>query len=379
MQIQKKKHMNTVATSGKKYRYYRKSVTIAGKRRDIRAKDKKGWEKKVSLLKATLVDGLDEAEVRTLTVEKACVFFLEESRLQVIKGIIREKTYEEREYVIRRFIIPLLGNRKVSALNGNDMETIYKQIIHSHSNDLGRCGRVHKILNKMLYWLVRRKSGIQQNPIPTVLMGDMKREYKNLANHSPEPILKIADAHRMLDYAKGKQEEILVHLQLLHGLRIGEALALRYEDIDFSNNRIHVKNQTNKGQVFPVKTAKSVRSIPLQKVTKKLLQTGPHSKAGGFVCSTSLGGPYRYSNYLSRFFKPMMKELTLTLTTHSLRKFFASWLLVEGRIDVITVSKWMGHSSPTVTMNIYAKTIEESKDKYSYLIGNALRPEDEAA
>ena len=75
----------------------------------------------------------------------------------------------------------------------------------------------------------------------------------------------------------------------------------------------------------------------------------------------------------------MMKELALTLTTHSLRKSFASWLLVESRIDVITVSKWIGRSSPTVTMNIYAKTIEESEDKYSYLIGNALRPEDEDA
>ena len=81
----------------------------------------------------------------------------------------------------------------------------------------------------------------------------------------------------------------------------------------------------------------------------------------------------------NRFFKPMMKEFALTLTTHSLGKFFASWLLVESRIDVITVSKWMGHSSPTVTMNIYAKAIEDSADKYSYLIGNALRPEDEAA
>ena len=81
----------------------------------------------------------------------------------------------------------------------------------------------------------------------------------------------------------------------------------------------------------------------------------------------------------NRFFKPMMKELALKLTTDSLRTLFASWLLVEGRIDVITVSKWMGYSSPTVTMNRNAKAIEESEYKYSYLIGNALRPEDEAA
>ena len=81
----------------------------------------------------------------------------------------------------------------------------------------------------------------------------------------------------------------------------------------------------------------------------------------------------------NRFFKPMMKELALKLTTDSLRTLFASWLLVEGRIDVITVSKWIGHSSPTITMNRNAKTIEESEYKYSYLIGNALRPEDEVA
>ena len=74
----------------------------------------------------------------------------------------------------------------------------------------------------------------------------------------------------------------------------------------------------------------------------------------------------------NRFFKPMMKELALTLTTHSLRKFFASWLLVEGRIDVITVSKWMGHASPAVTMEVYAKIIPEIERQARFDFGRSL-------
>ncbi|MCL0055858.1 site-specific integrase [Dehalococcoidia bacterium] len=207
----------------------------------------------------------------------------------------------------------------------------------------------------------------------------MKREYKNLVEDKPLLTLKTSDIVRILGYCRGRKEEVLVHLQVLHGLRISEAFAIRYEDIDFINNRITVKNQTSKGKLVPVKTKNSQRSVPLQPQTREILQNSPNAMTGGFVCKDSNGGPLRYSNYLNRFFKPMMQELGLKFTTHNLRTFFASWYLVERKADVVTVSKWMGHSSPTVTMNIYAKTIEESENRYANLIGNALMPDDRAA
>ena len=377
--LKKKKHISEVKSSKKTYSFYRRSVTIAGKRRDIRAKSKKEWEAKVASLRSTYVDGLDEIDVRTLTVQKACEFFVKESKLQLKNGIIREKTFEEREYVIRRYILPSMGDIKISRLDVNLVEETYKKIILSQKNGLGKCARTHKILNKLMNWLARKKRGILRNPIPTGLMGDLKREYKNLAEDKPSLNLKLSDIRRILEYSKGRKQEVIVHLQSLHGLRISEALAIRYEDIDFINNKIIVKNQTSKGRLVPVKTKSARRSIPLQEGTREILQNSPNVMTGGFVCKDSNGGPVRYSNYLNRFFTPMMKELGLRFTTHNLRTFFASWCLVEGKIDVVTVSKWMGHSSPTVTMDIYAKTIEESENRYDNRIGNAVMPPTRAA
>ena len=71
----------------------------------------------------------------------------------------------------------------------------------------------------------------------------------------------------------------------------------------------------------------------------------------------------------------MTKELGLEFKTHTLRIFFSSWCIGVGGVDFVTVSKWMGHSSPTVTMDIYAKTIEENENRYTNLIGNALMPD----
>ena len=76
-----------------------------------------------------------------------------------------------------------------------------------------------------------------------------------------------------------------------------------------------------------------------------------------------------------RLFADVSNVSFCRITNNNLRTFFASWCLVEGKIDVVTVSKWMGHSSPTVTMDIYAKTIEESENRYTNLIGNALMPD----
>ncbi|MCL0055859.1 hypothetical protein M1N56_08315 [Dehalococcoidia bacterium] len=140
-------------------------------------------ERKVASLRAILVDGLDEIDVRNLTVQKACEFFLKESKLQLDKGIIREKTLEEREYVIRQYLLPRMGGIKVSQLDASLVsqldaslvEETYQQIILSEKNGLGRCARTHKILNKLMNWLVRKKRGILHNPIPTGLMGGFEK------------------------------------------------------------------------------------------------------------------------------------------------------------------------------------------------------------
>ena len=60
-----------------------------------------------------------------------------------------------------------------------------------------------------------------------------------------------------------------------------------------------------------------------------------------------------------------------SMLTHDLRKAFGSVLLTRG-VDIMTVSHWMGHSSPAVTMKIYAEVLPEAEKWHSNTIGKAL-------
>ncbi len=82
--------------------------------------------------------------------------------------------------------------------------------------------------------------------------------------------------------------------------------------------------------------------------------------------------PFFPSNYRKLVFNRLRKKVGLdTMQTHDLRKAFGSVLLTEG-VDIMTVSAWMGHSSPEVTMRIYAKILPEAEKRHRYTIGRAL-------
>ena len=71
----------------------------------------------------------------------------------------------------------------------------------------------------------------------------------------------------------------------------------------------------------------------------------------------------------------MIRALDLELKTHDLRKLFGSWHLGMNKTDIMTLSKWMGHRDPKVTLGPEAKGIEELVEmKHQDAIGNALVP-----
>ncbi|MDP6063424.1 MAG: tyrosine-type recombinase/integrase [SAR202 cluster bacterium] len=169
---------------------------------------------------------------------------------------------------------------------------------------------MNKILRRLLNWAVRKKIAINVPPLTTELMKELRSEFKNSQPHVEERVLSNRDVQLILDNSSGTYEEIIVHLQILHELRIAEALTLRHEDIDLINNEIHVRYQNRDGDLTPVKTERSRRSVPLQRPTKMLLLQQYRSFQDGCVYSTHDGLPIRYNNYNHRFFKPLMKNST---------------------------------------------------------------------
>jgi integrase len=159
---------------------------------------------------------------------------------------------------------------------------------------------------------------------------------------------------------------------------MGEALALKWHDIDFHNGILHVRHtvqrikNTGEGAKTKVvntqpKTQFSVRSIPMpQFLTDKLL---PLKKApDGYVLSVN-GKQMEPRTYQYRF-KKLLQRLGLPpLSFHNLRHTFCTRALELG-FDVKTLADLAGHGNANITLRTYAHSLMEHKRAQMNLLGN---------
>ena len=380
----KKKHQYTRTNNGKAYFYYRKSLTINGKTRTITASNAKEWAEKAETAKKEAGDNYEVAE-KKLTVKQLAEVFKKDGESYA------PKTYQEREYILRLYIVPELGHLKLKSLKNIHIREFYDKVIGTNGGGIKKLEHVHKILNKMLNWAVENEIAIPRNPISKGLIKSIKHTASRSKREEHQELeLSYEDAVLLLKEVAGKPGEIIFHLQMLHGLRIGEALGMTWENIDLEKNTITVNQQlqdismklrkgtrfeTDSYQITTVpKTVRSQRVIPLQKPTRRLLLNGPEAGRYGIVCKGVNGGGITYSNFRCRYFLPTIQALGLNLKTHDLRIFFGSWHLGVNKTDIMTVSKWMGHRDPRVTLSTYAKVIEELEEESRDSIGTAMVP-----
>ena len=100
----KKRHQFKVARNGKEYSYYRRSLTIDGKSKTITAVNAKDWAEKAETAKKEAKDNYEVAE-KNLTVKQLAEVFKKDGESYA------PKTYQEREYILRLYIVPELGLR----------------------------------------------------------------------------------------------------------------------------------------------------------------------------------------------------------------------------------------------------------------------------
>jgi len=102
----------------------------------------------------------------------------------------------------------------------------------------------HKVLNRMLQFAVENQICITVNPIAKGLIKQVKEAISRAKREQQtDSGLSLEEIDYILLEIRGQPSEIIFHLLILHGLRIGEALALRWEDIGFEHRTLHVNQQ----------------------------------------------------------------------------------------------------------------------------------------
>jgi integrase len=173
-------------------------------------------------------------------------------------------------------------------------------------------------------------------------------------------ILEGENLARLLDHA-GSYRSLFMFLACT-GLRIGVALGLVWADVDFEAGVLRVHRQLNRHRVHArLKTEAAEREVVLAPalVVRQLRErrlASPFKGAEDFVFANTLGRGLDY-RHVGEGFRAAVKRAGLgasgRLSLHSLRHGFASLLIAEG-LDVVFVSRQLGHSNPAVTLSTYA-------------------------
>ena len=196
----------------------------------------------------------------------------------------------------------------------------------------------------------------------------------------------IADILKALETEPLKWK-LITHLLIVTGCRRGEIMGLKWDKIDFDTNRIHVdsalkylpemgvyEGDTKTGNTrtlyLPEETMQLLREHKLQWLELKLLN-GERWKDSNYVFTRDDGLPMNPDSIGSWLAKFSRRHGLLHINPHAFRHTVASTLIANG-IDVVTVSKQLGHHKVSTTEDIYAHLIEKNKEQATECIASML-------
>lgn len=199
----------------------------------------------------------------------------------------------------------------------------------------------------------------------------------------PETISEILKALE----AEPLKWQLITHLLLVTGCRRGEIMGLKWEKVDFKNNRITIDraliNTPSKGVVESTTKTSDIRYLNLPSETMSLLKqhkreqlrlqiaNGDRWIHTGYVFTQDNGdrmNPDSITSWLNAF---SVRHGLPHINPHAFRHTVASVLLANGT-DIVTVAAQLGHASASTTENFYAHIIEENKAKATECIADVL-------
>jgi integrase len=229
------------------------------------------------------------------------------------------------------------------------------------------------------------KAAVSDGLIPRNVAAGLK--LPKLSREEIDP-LNREEARRLLEAAKGERLEALYMLALNTGMRLGELLALNWDDVDLEGEVLRVRRTlTRAGKVYTTgepKTRNSRRVIRLTGAAVEALRghlprqleemgrMGSLYQPGGLVFATEVGTIVNPSNVRNRSLKPLLKKAGLRpVRFHDLRHTCATLLLLKN-VNPKIVSELLGHASVSITLDVYSHLMPDMQEKAARALEEAL-------
>ncbi len=285
-----------------------------------------------------------------------------------VKPSTKERTYRKYRQQAEKYILPVLGERETDELSAVELQ---KFSVSLTERDLAT-----STMNGVLFVL---KSSLKR----AVALGIARRQYADAivrpkAREKKVDCFNKEEQKKIERYVSEHKRSYLfgIALSLYTGLRIGELLALTWEDIDFQKGTVTItkscfdswENGRYKKIFDTTKTQSSEREIPLPKQIVEVLKSLRRQTGARFVVAAKSEYGAQIRAY-QRSFELVLRKLNIKRKGfHALRHTFATRALEVG-MDVKTLSEILGHKNPTITLNRYAHSLFEHKTEMMNRVG----------
>lgn len=289
--------------------------------------------------------------------------------LKIVTPSLRPKTIVQYRHICDRYIIPALGSVRLGDLRTDLVQELYTTEL-SRGTGVRTVQFIHAVLHRALEQACR--------------WGFVKRNVVSQAEKPRQPrtemqVLSAEQARRFLAAAESHRLYALFHLAVTTGLRRGELLGLRWDDLDWDTGRLQIQRQlqriSGKGLVFAEpKTRSGRRSITLARIDLAILQghrkrqleerlfAGAEWHEHDLFFPSLTGTPHDPDNLSREFHRILTESGVQRIRFHDLRHTAATLMLSQGTHPKI-VQERLGHASINLTLDTYSHVLPNMQDQ----------------
>jgi integrase len=277
---------------------------------------------------------------------------------------VSAKTLERYRQILKLYVGPHIGTVRVQKLRAVHLNELYSKLLRAGGHDghplaARTVGHVHRVLHRVLghaaaWGVVAQNVAALVGPPPV-----------------PESEITILTEEQIgatLRHLEGRTLRPIVSFLLGTGARRGEALALRWKDVELDKGLVHIERsleQTKAGLRFKApKTKRGRRNVSISpwlvaelrahrtRQQERRLSLGAGRAPDDSLVFARWDGSTRAPHWLTQKFALAMATLKIDCTLHGLRHTHVSQLIAAG-LDVLTISRRIGHASPSITLGVY--------------------------
>lgn|SRR5699024_2757753 len=285
----------------------------------------------------------------------------------------KESTVYNLKGTINRYIKPFFKDMRVQDIKKRDIMKFHDFLLEKLAVTTAKS--THRNLSTILNYAIQME----------YLNVNVAREVGNIDATDNKKIdyWTLEEFKEFLTAVDNERYYTLFMVLFYSGARIGEVIALTWNDIGFENNTVDINKRYYKTKIDTPKNKSSIRKLKLPNHTINLLRQlklqRKHKKDDYFIFGNFYKPPnhstvsQQFSKYLNRFIDDKGKQTLKRIRIHDFRHSHASYLINRG-YDIQIISKRLGHSKISTTYDVYAHLYPNKEDEAVRGMENDFKP-----